>query len=202
MADEENLRAWRAGDQAAGRALVEAHFEAVFRFFRNKGGDDVEDLVQTTFAKCLAASASYRGSASFRTYLLTIARNELYDHWSRRRRDGRNVDVGSVSVEDMAPSPGSQMVAHDDRLRLAHALRMLPVDLQVALELHYWEELSGPELAEVLGVPEGTVRSRLRRGREALAQILAELDATGPAPSPRDGDLDAWVASLKATMSR
>ncbi len=87
MADDDTLRAWRAGDAAAGRALVDAHFEAVFRFFRNKCNEDVEDLVQTTFAKCLAGADAFRGQASVRTYLLTIARNELYDHWSRRRRD-------------------------------------------------------------------------------------------------------------------
>lgn len=201
MADDDTLRAWRAGDAAAGRALVDAHFEAVFRFFRNKCNEDVEDLVQTTFAKCLAGADAFRGQASVRTYLLTIARNELYDHWSRRRRDGGNVDVGSVSVEDMAPSPGTQIAARDDRLRLAQALRMLPVDLQVALELHYWEELTGPELAEVLGVPEGTARSRLRRGREELQRIFAELETEAP-PHPREGDLDAWVTALKASMSR
>jgi RNA polymerase sigma-70 factor (ECF subfamily) len=169
--DEELLRAWAAGDAAAGRALFERHFEPVLRFFRNKcGGEDgeLEDLVQATFAQCLASHASFRGEASFRTYLFTIARNELYAHWRRRQRSRAELDVTSMSVEDLRTSPRSKLAAHQDRQLLARALREIPLELQVALELHYWEDLSGPELAAILDIPEGTVRSRLRRGRELL----------------------------------
>lgn len=203
MADDgELLRAWRAGDADAGRELVERHFEAVFRFFRNKAGEDVEDLVQATFASCLGARHPLRGEATFRTYLFTVARHELYALWRKRRRDAGTVDIGSLSVEDLAPSPGTVLVERDARARLALALRSLPLDLQVALELYYWEDMSAPELAAVLGIPEGTVRSRLRRGREQLSLALARLSTEGAAPAPSENDLDAWVVALKTTMSR
>ena len=86
---------------------------------------------------------------------------------------------------------------------LARALRSIPLDLQVALELHYWEELSGPELAAVLEIPEGTVRSRLRRGRELLAERLQAFacDDAALAKSSLD-DIDGWASSLKAFMGR
>ena len=204
--DEEQLRAWASGDAGAGKELFERHFESVLRFFRNKcGGEDgeVEDLVQATFAQCLASHASFRGEASFRTYLFTIARHELYAHWRRRQRARAEVDVTSMSVEDLRTSPRSKLAAHQDRRILTRALRTIPLELQVALELHYWEDLTGPELAAVLEVPEGTVRSRLRRGRELLQAAFVRLaaEADGTPPESLD-ELDAWAKRLREAMGR
>ena len=182
------------------------HFEPVLRFFRNKcGGEDgeLEDLVQATFAQCLASQASFRGEASFRTYLFTIARNELYAHWRRRQRARAELDVTSMSVEDLRTSPRSKLAAHQDRQILARALREIPLELQVALELHYWEDLSGPELAAVLDIPEGTVRSRLRRGRKLLQAAFVRLaaEAQGQAPESLE-TLDTWAKRLRDAMGR
>lgn len=203
--DSELLRAWAEGDAAAGRELFERHFESIFRFFRNKADGDVEDLVQTTFTNALAARDAFRGEASFRTYLFTIARHELYAHWKRQRRQSEEVDIGSLSVEDLATTPSSALAARRDRAALARALRSIPLDFQVVLELHYWEELSGPELAAALELPEGTVRSRLRRGKELLAErfdalLRGEGDPDHRASSP--DDVDRWAASLKESMGR
>ena len=202
--DDGLLARWAEGDAAAGREVFQRHFEAVLRFFRNKASEeDVEDLVQTTFANCLASASAFRGDASLRTYLLTIARHELYAHWRKRSKISKELDIGSHSFEDLATSPSGVIVAHQERVLLARALRSIPLDLQVALELHYWEELSGPELADILDVPEGTVRSRLRRGRELLAERLEQLaqgDATLLNASAED--IDGWASSLKAFMGR
>ena len=204
--DEAQLRAWAAGDATAGKALFDTHFEAVLRFFRNKcGGDDgeLEDLVQATFAQCLASHASFRGEASFRTYLFTIARHELYAHWRRRQRARGEIDVASTSVEDLRTSPRSKLAAHQDRQILARALREIPLELQVALELHYWEDLSGPELAIILDIPEGTVRSRLRRGRELLQEAFARVAAEAHGTPPENLDeLDLWAKRLRDAMGR
>jgi RNA polymerase sigma-70 factor (ECF subfamily) len=92
---------------------------------------------------------------------------------------------------------------------LLAGLHALPLDLQLALELRYWEDQSGPELAAILELPEGTVRSRLRRGLEALRDALAAHDAaaSGQPSSPRsslapavDEDLEAWALRLRQTM--
>ncbi len=201
--DDELLLAWSGGDGGAGHELFERHFAAVFRFFRNKAGGDVEDLVQTTFTNCLEARTQFRGESSFRTYLFTIARHELYAHWDKRRRGERVVELGSMSVEDLGPSPSGELAAHQDRRLLARALRSIPLDLQVALELHYWEELTGPELAVVLDVPEGTVRSRLRRGRELLREKFDALAAgEGSTTASSLEDVDAWAADLREGMGR
>lgn len=203
--DVELLRAWGDGDAAAGKQLFERHFPAVFRFFRNKSGGEVEDLVQATFAAVLASRDAFRGEASFRTYLFTVARHELYAYWKKRRRQGDEVDVGTLSLEDLAPSPGTALAARRDRALLARALRSIPLDLQVVLELHYWEELGGPELAAALEVPEGTVRSRLRRGREMLAERFDAIrrgEGEVVALASSVDDVDRWALALKEAMGR
>lgn len=201
--DKALLVAWGAGDQSAGTELFDRYFASVFRFFRNKAGDDVEDLVQTTFLRCLEARDTFRGDASLLTFLLTIGRHELYAHWRKRQRRGVEVDVGSVSVEDLAPSPSRNVGDKRERVLLARALRSIPLDLQIVLELHFWEDLSGPQLAEVLEIPEGTVRSRLRRGRELLEARMRELAASDQEllDSTLSG-LDSWAASLRTVLDR
>ena len=80
LSDAELLVAWKDGDARAGDALFSRHFEALYRFFRNKIGGAVDDLVQTTFLKCADAKDRFRGASSFRTFILSIARHVLMDH--------------------------------------------------------------------------------------------------------------------------
>ena len=201
--DRQLLAAWGDGNAAAGHELFERHFAAVFRFFRNKAGDDLEDLVQTTFLRCLETRASFRGEASFRTFLFAVARNELYSYWRKRQKVAATVDIGSVSVEDLGTTPSGAAHQRRERALLARALQAIPLDLQIALELHYWEELTGPELAAALDIPEGTVRSRLRRGKALLEEQIRKL-SEGDAELLQSSlsGLEGWAASLKAFMSR
>jgi len=205
VSDLELLGAWREGDLEAGSELFDRHFESLYRFFRNKvaGDTGVEDLIQETYLACVESRDRFRGASSFRTYVFTIARNALYAYWQKRRADAGAVDVAEVSVQDMATSPSGIVARKGEHQLLLVALRGLPLDLQVAVELHYWEQLSGPELAEVLGVPEGTVRSRLRRAREMLQEKLQQSAGTagaGLVESTLDG-LDQWAASLRDQLT-
>jgi RNA polymerase sigma-70 factor (ECF subfamily) len=200
--DGELLDAWRGGDAAAGTELFERHFDGLFRFFRNKAEEAVDDLIQATFALIVSSRDAFRGDASFRSYLFQVARHELYAYWRKRARRGEEVDVGEISVEDLGTSPSGVLARHREQQLLLRALRRIPLDLQIALELHYWEDLSGPELAAALEIPEGTVRSRLRRAREALdAQMTALADDPATLDSSL-GDFDRWAASLRAILSR
>jgi RNA polymerase sigma-70 factor (ECF subfamily) len=177
--------------------LFDRYFDSLFRFFRNKVTEGADDLVQQTFLACVKSRDRFRGDSSFRTYLFTAARSKLYDDLDRRRKEGDAVDYGVTSCADLGISP-SGIVARSERQRLLLlALRELPIDLQIALELYYFEQIRGPELAQVLGVPEGTVRSRLRRGLEILRARLQE-----PAKSPVHAessveDIEAWAAELR-----
>ncbi len=194
--DEELLEAWRDGDAAAGSELFERHFDAVYRFLRGKAEVAVEDLVQQTFLACVKRRDALRSGAGFRTYLFTVARHELFEHWRQRARRAGDVEVGEVSLADLATSPSGVIARQAEHKLLLRALRAIPLDLQIALELHYWEGMAGPELAEVLGIPEGTVRSRLRRAREALETAMAELADDPQTLESTRSDFDKWAESL------
>lgn len=194
--DEELFAAWRGGDAKAGAELFERHFDALFRFFRGKTHDGVEDLVQQTFLSCLSGPA-FRGEASFRTYLFVIARNALHAHFVKLGRARGETDIGEVSVADLGPSPSGLAAKRAEERLLLEALRNIPLDLQIAVELYYWESMPAPELAVVLGIPEGTVRSRLRRAREALDEALARLTDDAALLASTTTDLDAWASRVR-----
>ena len=177
--DLELLEAWRDGDEAAGGNLFDRYFDALYRFFRNKVRDGSEDLVQATFLSCVASRDRFRGDSTFRSYLFTVARSKLYDHLrSRRRLDGR-LDFTEVSVADLGTSPSGVVARREEEQLLQLALQRLPLELQIAIELFYFEGLSGSEVATVLEIAEGTVRSRLRR---ALAMLRQVIDQQGVSP--------------------
>lgn len=169
--DAELFAAWRAGDQRAGNDLTARYFDSLYGFFRNKVGDNIDDLLQETMLACVAAGERFEGRSSFRTYLFGIARNILFAHLRSRQRD-RAVDFEHASIEDLGTSPSKHVVRSEQARHLAHALRRIPVDYQIILELYYWEQMKAAEIAEVLEVPPSTVRTRLRRGRQQLEREL------------------------------
>ncbi len=197
------LEAWRGGDRGAGEQLFERYFDALYRFFERKGIADVGDLVQRTLLACVEGRDRFRGASSFRTFLYAIARHELFGYF-RGQRQRQAIDFGVSSLADLAPGPSTQARARSERELLLAGLRVIPLELQLALELRFWEGLSGPDLAIALDVPEGTVRSRLRRALEALREALArhEAGATLLATLPTDADaaFDAWADQLRARL--
>ena len=196
------LDAWRAGDKQAGNALLARHFQALLRFFENKVGADADELIQRTLLACAESHRQFRGDASFRTYLFTVARHELYAHYERRARAANNEDIGSRSIADLATSPSGIVARRREHDLLLRALRAIALDFQVALELHFWEGMSGPEMAEVLGLAEGTVRSRIRRAKEALEEKMKELAAVGDeaALEASLSDLDGWARTVRKAI--
>lgn len=198
-ADLELLEQWKRGDVRAGNRLFERHFESVYRFFVHKTADeDAIDLVQRTFLACVEARERFRAASSFRTFVFAIARNELLAHWRNRRK--RALDTAQTSICDLAPSPSTVMVRRFEHRALLDALRSIPIDLQIALELHYWEQMSSAEIADVLGVPVGTAKSRVRRAREALTEAMAKLEDDPERIRTTLANLDAWAASLKEAL--
>jgi RNA polymerase sigma factor (sigma-70 family) len=190
------LERWRAGDRAAGQALFERHFASLYRFFQNKCDADTDELVQSTLLACLNAKEQFRGDASFRTYLFSIARNKLYRYLRDRRRDP-NLDVSITSVAEVVTTLRTVIARDQAHRALLDALRELPVEQQTLLELYYWEELDTNELAKVFEVQVGTIQIRLFRARAKLRELLLssapetleELDriarkAGAPTPGP------------------
>ncbi|MFV8752662.1 RNA polymerase sigma factor [Nannocystaceae bacterium ST9] len=195
--DRELLRAWREGDRRAGSELFSRHFDALYGFFRNKvhSGDAAEDLVQQTMLACVRNRDGFRGDASFRTYLFTVARSRLIDLYRRRGRSDEPEGVSSLL--DPGQSPSTWFRTGERKLQLLAALSQLSFDHQLALELHYVQGFKGPELAEILAIPEGTVRSRLRRARAALIEQLEELGEHGLAEATIETDLEGWAGEVE-----
>lgn len=166
------LHDWRAGCAVAGRTLFDRHFGAVARFFSTKVPDDADDLVQITFLACTEVSARFEGRSSFRGYLLGIANNVLLKHLRTRYGRGHPVDIDEVTARDLGTPLSVRFARSAEHARLIEAFRELPIRQQVVLELYYWEDLPASELATILGVPEGTVRTRLRAAKQKLQALL------------------------------
>jgi RNA polymerase sigma factor (sigma-70 family) len=197
--DEELFRAWQTGDRRAGEALFERHYDALDRFFINKVGDRAGDLVQRTFVACIEAAARFRGDSSFRTFMFAIARNQLLKHLRDHGRERDRLDPAITSICDLDPSPSVVAARREQERLLLAALRRLPLDEQIALELHYWEQLSATEIAAVLEIPVGTAKSRLRRARDRLEAALAGPD---PARAATLDDLERWARDLRTAVRR
>jgi RNA polymerase sigma-70 factor (ECF subfamily) len=195
--DLELLDAWRAGDLAAGDRLFQRYFVAVYRFFRHKMGGEIDDVVQRVFLAAAEARERLQEGSSFRSYVFKCARNVLHDQFRAMYRGGAALDAELESLHDLDPSPSAALVEHEDKRLLATALRRIPLDEQLAIELYYWEGLSGSEIAVVLGIPEGTVRTRLRAARMRLAGQLAELQMEPREIESTLGGLDRWAAAVR-----
>jgi RNA polymerase sigma factor (sigma-70 family) len=199
--DRALLEAWRDGDRRAGRRLVERHLAGLGRFFANKVGHEQEaqDLVAETFERFANALSRYRGDSGVRTFLFAIAHNVLREHIRRRERDAlRGAPLSSVA--DLGPSPSMVFAQHQQQRLLLHALRALPLEHQVVLELSLFEDMSRAEIAEVTGTPAGTIAGRLRRARELLGERLAALSESPELLESTTTDLAHWAQSLKDAL--
>lgn len=194
--DYELLDAWAAGDAAAARELLARHVGALFRFFDRKVQGAADDLVQDTMLGCLAGRDRFRRETGFRGYLFGIARNVLFDHLRARHRGATPLDLESSCLHDLAPSPSEHLANKQSQRILLDALRRLPIDAQVLLELYHWQEIGGPELAEMYGVGERALRSRLHRAKESLHEIMAELADTPELLASSVADFEAWGRAL------
>ncbi len=184
------LDRWIAGDASAGNTLFKQYFSALYRFFSNKSEGEVDDLVQETFMACMKSREAFHRQSSFRTYLFAIARYVLLGYWRKRASGGLGVPVDEISIASLSTSVGSRLAGHEDRVRLLEALRSLPMDQQMLLELYYWQDLDRERLAEIFDVETATIGSRLFRARKELMNRLATA-----APANEEA-LDLWARSL------
>lgn len=202
--DPELLAAWREGDARAGQELFGRYFEPVSRFFANKLQGERDDLIQETFEACVRGRDRLRDDTSFRSYLFSVAFNVLKAYFRRKRNQDRvwaAVDeLDTSSIHDLAPGPSTIVGAVQQEQLLLEALRRIPMELQVLLEMRYWEEMSSAEIGAVLGIPAATARSRLHRGRELLERAIAQLPASHEARDSTLAELDAWVGRIRSSL--
>lgn len=201
--DLELLEAWCEGDREAGNELLVRHFDSLHRFFASKVGEDqeAEDLIQNTLLACVKYIDAVAKASSFRAYLFTIAARQLYAHIRARAREGEFIDFTVRSAVDLGLSPSGVVAKHEREQQLSSALRRLPLELQVVLELSYWEELSAREIATVLELPVGTAKSKIRRAKQQLAEQLEQLVEASSTDTPARAELDAWVHEIRSELA-
>jgi RNA polymerase sigma factor (sigma-70 family) len=196
--DAELVQAFRQGDKSAADVLIHRHGPRLYNFFAGKVGRGADVLCQATLHDCLAipeAPAADADHDSFRARLFAAARRRLLDGYrTGDREDRRPIDPLELSMADLEPGLSEAVAVREDQRRLALALRRLPVDFQIALELHYWEGMSSAELGRVLELAEHEVEAHLARSRAQLEARLehedARVDLTEASPSsdePRSG---------------
>jgi RNA polymerase sigma factor (sigma-70 family) len=190
--------AWASGDMDAGSLLFERHYRAVYRFFVNKLASlaEVEDLVQQSFMAALEAHARYRGDASFKTFLLAIARNLLLKH-IRDRRPNDPLDAGETSLADCGLGISTIAQLRREQQLLLTALRHIPIDSQAVLEMTYWEQMTAKAVAEVLGESEAAIRGRLRKAKLELRGAIEGLARTPDELSSTLDGLERWAEGLR-----
>ena len=169
------------GDQAAWDTIVRTYWRKVFNIaYRFVGTyEEAEDLTQEIFLRVFRSLSSFDRRANFQTWLISVSRNFCIDRYRSGRRDrevfARDVDASTLQAEAAGPDPHARVELQDRVALLREALRALSPQLRTAVVLRDIHELSYQEIADQLRVAEGTVKSRINRGRAELARQLAKL---------------------------
>jgi RNA polymerase sigma-70 factor (ECF subfamily) len=198
-ADEEAVDRVLAGDRDAFAVLVDRHgsriHSAILRMVGNP--ETANDLAQETFMKAFSALASFRRGAAFSTWLYAIALNQVRTEYRRRKSvkgqamlsldaaggPGDDPDGRPPEPAGTGPGPADEASRKEEAVLLHRALSRLDEEYREAVVLRDLEGLSYEEIAEAVGVPPGTVRSRIHRGRAALREMLVpEKGRTGGGP--------------------
>ena len=185
------VRQCMAGDQHAWQQLVVSQHRRIYAIcYRFTGSaSDAEDLTQDVFLKLYRNLASFdTQKGSFQTWITTLARNLLVDHFRRTRLDRASDSLDAslsgeedgVTMADRLADPRPSQEAHASGLELKakiqHALAQLSPELREAVVLRDLEDMDYKEIAQVLRIPEGTVKSRISRGRGELARLLQRIE--------------------------
>jgi RNA polymerase sigma-70 factor (ECF subfamily) len=173
--DRDLLDRCRNGDEHAWRDLVSRHTRRVFALcYRFSGrADEAEDLTQEVFVKVFQHLDRYReDEGAFPAWLLTLARHHAIDHY-RRGREERRLRSDDTAAAEATAAPGAGPLGEAERAeRVRRSLRGLPAGLREVVVLRDLEEMSYEEIATLVGLPLGTVKSRINRGRIELARRL------------------------------
>jgi RNA polymerase sigma-70 factor (ECF subfamily) len=176
-----------AGDAVAWEEIVQRYNRRIYNIcYRFAGSaDDAQDLTQEVFIKMYRTLSSYdAGRAAFMTWLTTITRNLLVDHFRKTKQERMTDSLDGVSSEhedamplsdkipDKAAPPDARVQSREAGETVHHALQKLSPELREAVILRDLQDMDYREIAAVLRVPEGTVKSRINRGRAELARLL------------------------------
>ncbi len=172
------VAAANAGDRNALDSLLRAHYDRIYAVCRRITGSDADaaDAAQEALIKIVRSLPNFDGRAAFSTWAHRIATNTSLDELRRRRRRPAVIDRVDEDGRDTEPvdlGAGLRVEAVVDRMAIDAALTQLPEAFRVPLVLRDVGDLDYAEIAEVLDIPVGTVKSRIARGRAGLVELLA-----------------------------
>jgi len=183
------IRRCLAGDAAAWEEIVQLYHRRIYNLcYRFAGsGDDAQDLTQEVFIKMYRTLSSYDAErGAFVTWVTSMTRNLLVDHFRKGKHDRMtdSLDASAIPDQEEGPSMGDQLQAKSappdssvqsrEAQEMVHgALQKLSPELREAVILRDLQDMDYREIAVVLKVPEGTVKSRINRGRAELARLLS-----------------------------
>ncbi len=196
------LARWCEGDKLAGERLFKRHGDAVLRFFRNKVRyQEVEELCQETFLRLIKTRAQIRDGVAVRAYVLGIARRVLLEHL-RELPLGVPLDPMVHKVADLVPGASTILARCQQEQLLVNALRQLPLEQQILLELYYWEQLKAPKLAFIMELNSSTLRSRIQKARDALRETIQSIVAPPEVIESTLAGLDDWAEQVRVEYLR
>jgi RNA polymerase sigma-70 factor (ECF subfamily) len=171
------------GDQIAWELIVRQYWRKVFNIAYKFVGkhDEAEDLTQEIFIKIFKSLSTFDRRANFQTWLISVSRNLCIDHYRSVRKEretiDRQVDPNQLTPASNDPGPMAALEQRDRVALLRQALGQLPDTLRTAVLMRDIQEMSYQEIADKLGLPEGTVKSRINRGRTELARHVKKQGA-------------------------
>ena len=180
LTTDQLIEACLRGDRLAWDTVVQRHWRRVFNIAYKFVGkhEEAEDLTQEIFLKLYKALKTFDRRANFQTWLVSISRNLCIDHYRSVRRErelvDRNVDAADLSLAAKGPDAFTRLQRLDRRELLRRGMLGLPETLRTAVLMRDIQDLSYQEIARRLGLPEGTVKSRISRGRGELARQVAK----------------------------
>jgi RNA polymerase sigma-70 factor (ECF subfamily) len=179
LSDDELIRRFVGGDRAAFGALVARHEQRVYNVALRMLGrpDDARDAAQDAFLSAMRSLPNFRGDSAFTTWLHRITINACYDMLRR----GKRVQLAAVSNEGEGKGAAHEPPPAPDHadstaaaIDVQRALLRVPEEFRAVLVLHDVQDLSYDQIGQALGIPVGTVKSRLHRARVSLAGLLDE----------------------------
>ena len=177
------------GDQLAWDTIVQQYRRKVFNVAYKFVGrhDEAEDLTQDIFLKIFKSLGTFDRRANFQTWLISVSRNLCIDHYRSVRQErltiDRQVDPNQLSPVSHEPGPIAAIEQQDRVALLREALAALPESLRTAVLMRDIQELTYQEIADRLRLPEGTVKSRINRGRSELARQIRKMRGDDFRPS-------------------
>jgi RNA polymerase sigma-70 factor (ECF subfamily) len=189
--DPELVRRCLAGENSAWEALLRVHTRKIYNLcYRFTGRPaEAEDLTQEVFIKIFQTLKTFDAAQGvFPTWLARVARNHLVDHYRRTKKDRVTMSLedelgGLEQKASPTVEPTAKVESRERKELVQQALDRLSPDLREAVVLRDLQDLDYDEIAQVLGVPEGTVKSRINRGRLELARVIKRMERMrGPIP--------------------